>query len=179
MEKTGHLGSPGPPWLLWACGRGGARPREASDGIPQAFASPELMLSAPPRQCQGHWLVPWHPSPTWKLLSSRNLISRRMRSTLIAFSHVLIMHLLMGSKNTALFLNRFLRPGTHSLLCKHRVSKQVPAIPCFPGLPLPRLCFLLLSFFSASARCVPCPTLSFQVLKIPLHIHLSQDTTQF
>lgn len=52
-----------------------------------------------------------------------------MRSTLIAFSHVLIMHLLMGSKNTASFLNRFLRPGTHPLLGKHRVSKQVPPFP--------------------------------------------------
>lgn len=95
-----------------------------------------------------------------------------MRSALIAFSHVLIMHLLMGSTNTASFLTRFLRPGTHSLLCKHRVSKQVP-IPCFPGLPLPPRCFLLQSLLAASARCVPCPTLAFQVLKILLHAHLS------
>lgn len=113
---------------------------------------------------------PWHPSPTWKLLSSRNLISRRMRGTLIAFSHVLIMRLLMGFKNTTSFLNRFLGPGTHSLLCKHCVSKQVTAIPLprFPGLlpwpgrPVPER-------FLGNYRLRPLPQLAFQVLKGPLH----------
>lgn len=101
--------------------------------------SPTLSsLSAPLwKWCPSHWLVPWHPSPMWKLLSSRNLISRQMRSALIAFSHVLIMHLIMDSKNTASFLNRFLRPGTDSLLSKHLLSLQVTAIHGFLFLPIP------------------------------------------
>lgn len=87
--------------------------------------------SAPLRKRRkSHALVPWHPSPTWKLLSSCNLISRRMRSTLIAFSHVLIMHFKMDSENTASFPNRSLGPETNSLLCKHLVSAPVMVVHC-------------------------------------------------
>jgi hypothetical protein len=51
------------------------------------------------------------------------------------------MHLLMESKNTASFLNRFLRPGTNSLLSKHLVSIQATAIHWFlflGMLPVPK-----------------------------------------
>lgn len=122
---------------------------------------------------------PWHPSPTWKLLSSRNLISRRMRGTLIAFSHVLIMHLLMGFKNTTSFLNRFLRPGTHSLLCKHCVSKQVTAIPLprFPGLlPWPGVLFLSVS--SGITACAPSRSWPSRSRKARC-THLSWESTRF
>lgn len=130
MEKTGRLGCPGPLGFYGLREGGGARscrPLMAFSRHPPTL-SPH---SAPLRKrCKSHALVPWHPSPTWKLLSSCNLISRRMRSTLIAFSHVLIMHFKMDSENTASFPNRSLGPGTNSLLCKHLVSAPVMVVHC-------------------------------------------------
>lgn len=107
-----------------------------------------------------------------------------MRSALIAFSHVLILHLIMDSENTASFLNRSLRPGTNSLLSKHLVSTPVPAIHCFLSLP-PLWCSSssgtlsqqLIPPGSPSHPRQPQPKPSLQILKILLHIPLSQGST--
>lgn len=149
MEKAGSCGALG----LYGAPKGAGHGNEGaslmtSPGHPPALSS----HSAAPGNCQKKPLVgSLSPSPMWKLLSSYNLIRRPVRSMLIALCHVLITHLLMDSNNTASFLNRFLRPGTNSLLSKHPVSIQASEIHCclFCGvLPKP-------GEFSAATACSP------------------------
>lgn len=115
-----------------------------------------------------------------------------MRSMLIAFSHVLIMHLIMDSKNTASFLNRSLRPGINSLLSKHLVSLQVTAftVSCsflllscvsHSGASLSYCCSVLLPPSHLSRYWKPCSTLIFLrnppsfdcffILLLSFHLH--------